>query len=190
MGSEGHCDCEELTEEGGAGGTSQGWIRWLDKRNEARAAWIALSVGGQLKALDHLATSIHELQKLGDVSAEAAPGVIRTKEELWSLAGNASLLAASPLSRLPKRDLEHFINFVKFEDYVQDGVRYQHVGTFYTGDLVEKHGFSYVELFQVFALFGIGPELGVRSYHKFGWDVERARCQPRMYYNCPWARDC
>jgi len=55
-----------------------------------------------------------------------------------------------------------------------------------------RHDFLYIysELFEVFALFGMGAELVVRAYDKFGWDVDNEKYQPRLYFNCPWLKNC
>jgi len=189
MGNEHGCDCGDL-EEGHEGGASN-WIRWLDARNEMRAAWIALSGANKIAEREGLASSIHELQQssLEADKLDSSP-FIRTKDDLVAWAGDAKALRSSPLDRLSSADREKFFNLAKFEDYTEKGQRYRHVGTFFTGDLTQKYGFSYGELFEVFAMFGIGPELAVKAHHKFGWDVDNARCQPRMHFNCPWSRNC
>lgn len=193
MGHEKDCDCGDF--ESSDAGVSQGWLHWLDRRNEIRAAWTVLAIQGSLVSQDGLARNLHELQessKVGDSASgnKGASGIIRTKDELWKFVADKNALSNKALGRLPAKALEKFISGVQFEDYMKDGQRYQHVGVFYYGDLQIEYGFSFSELFEVFALFGISAEFAVRAYDKFGWDVDRQRCQPRLHYNCPWSSNC
>jgi hypothetical protein len=179
------CACNEI--ESSEHGVNQGWIRWLDRRNEMRAAWIVLSGQGALpeqKGLK-LARNVHELRQL--TKEGGYPEIVRTKDELWKLVEKG--LGEHPLGRLSPYVLEKFISGVQFVDYKRDGERHKHVGVFYYGDL-RRAGFTYAEMFEVYALFGMSAEFAVRSSDKFGWDVDNELCQPRPNYNCPWDSDC
>ena len=87
-------------------------------------------------------------------------GAIRTKDDLWEWARQKDVVAKHPLGRLSDDALEKFINGVEFFDYVKDGQRYQHVGGWDYGDLLNEHGLSHRDLFDVFALFGVSAEYG------------------------------
>lgn len=190
MAGHGDCDCGDF--QGSDSTVLADWFRWLDKRAEFRAAWLIASARGE--AVDKtpagraLAKSVRELEQLGREALEASD-VIRTKDQLW-LWATEKRGSTHALDRLPKADLELFISGVSFADYVKNGERHRHVDTFFYGDLMEKHGFSYEELFSVFALFGMGGDLAVRGSNKTAWEVHpRQTCQPRMYYSCSY-RDC
>jgi hypothetical protein len=176
------CDCDELS-------SNDGWIRWLDRRNMMRAAWVVLSTTGALSKYASLACSIYELREKSKFENIASSGHVTTKAALWDWA-SSDKTSSHVLGRLPKDALEKFISGVKFDDYTYKGQRYAHVAGFFYGDLLHEYGFNFSDLFEVFALFGMAPEFAVMSSDKFGWDVENSKCQARPAFTCPYSADC
>jgi hypothetical protein len=177
------CDCTRSTCRGGG---SEDRIAWLDSRAAIRAAWVVYTFRGSLPSQDGLANNIHELRQSSKYENKAA-GFIHNMDELRAWAGQRSNLAKHPLGRLSAEALEEFIAGVHFADYVKDGQRYQHIGGFYYGDLLKKYGFGYQELFEVFALFKMNSEYGVRSADRRpAGKVGSGNCIDWPGYSCPY----
>lgn len=78
---------------------------------------------------------------------------------------------------------------VQFADYVKGGQRYQHVGGFYYGGLLKKHGVSYLDIFEAFALFRTSSEYALASSDRRPTGtVGSHQCENWPGYSCPWIR--
>lgn len=177
------CDCNRSSSHGDGG---EDRIAWLDSRAAIRAAWVVYAVRGSLPSQDGLANNIHELRQSSRYEQKTA-GFIHNMDELRAWVGQEANLVKHPLGRISAQSREDFIAGVKFADYVRDGQRYQHIGGLYYGDLRRREGFSYLELFEVFAMFKMSSEYALDSYGRRPAGTVGARqCIDWVGYSCPW----
>jgi len=174
-------------------------MAWLDKRNEMNSAWLAGLIQGTLTDKSRtgqvLAETVNDYVAMSQMAAEknvSNMSFVQTKDQLrdWH-ASKAD--ETHPLHRLSDEDAEYFISHcVFFADYVEDGKRHLMLGAMDCTILEEKYGFSPEDIFELGALFGVGPKMMKRSYHMFGCNIDPGNgdCQQRDFHWCPWDKVC